>query len=79
MTCQIWWALNEILLLHKVYQPIVDLTRGFVCARESGKLVAWQCTPVFVIETDVWGAREILYVMERPPVSSARNVHIETL
>jgi len=28
--------------------------------------MAWQCTPAFVIERDLCGAREILYVMERP-------------
>jgi len=40
--------------------------RGFGCARESGKIVAWQCTTAFLIERDGWGAPVFLEVMDRP-------------
>jgi len=60
MTCHIGWALDEILLLKIVHQPIVEGMRGFVCARVFGKSVAGQGTPVLVIER-VWrGAIDIL-------------------
>jgi len=42
-----------------VPSPIVERMRGFGCASKFGKLVAWQFTPVFVIERDGWGALDI--------------------
>jgi len=53
MTCHIGRALDEIILLQIVYQPIVDGMRGFCCARVFGKSVAGQGTLVLVIER-VW-------------------------
>jgi len=66
MTCHVGRALDEIFLLQIVHQQFVEGMRGFGCAREFGKRVAWQGTTVFVIERAGRGAFEILYVMDRP-------------
>jgi len=60
MTYHVSRALDILFVSQIVHQPIVEAMRGFGCARESGKLVAWQCTPAFVIERDGWRALEIL-------------------
>jgi len=39
--------------------------RGFGCARESGKLVTWHCTPLVVIEREGCVEMEVLGVMDR--------------
>jgi len=59
MTCHVSRALDILFLLQIVHQLIVEGMRGLGCARKCGKLVAWQCTPAFVIERDGWGALEI--------------------
>jgi len=60
MTCHIGRALDEIFLLQIIYQAVVNGIRGFGCAREFGKLLTGQGTPVLVIGR-VWrGAIDIL-------------------
>ena len=60
MTCHISRALDKLFLLRIVQQTIVEGMRRFGFARDCGRLVAWQCTPAFVIERDGWGEIEIL-------------------
>jgi len=50
MTHHVGRAFEEIFLLQIIHQTILEGMRGFVCAREFGKLVAGQDTPAFVIE-----------------------------
>jgi hypothetical protein len=49
--CLIGWPLDIIFRLQIVYQPIIKGMSGFVRASKFAELVAWQGTPVFVIES----------------------------
>ena len=77
MTCHVSRALDILFLLQIVNQPIVEGKRGFGCARESAKLVAWHCTPAFVIEKMGVGQMRLSTFWIGRPVSPARNVHFE--
>jgi hypothetical protein len=50
MMCHVGWALDIFFCLLMVHQPIIKEVRRFGCASKFGGLVAWQGTPVFVIE-----------------------------
>jgi len=77
MTCHVSRALDILFLLQIVNQPTVEGKGGFGCARESAKLVAWQCKTAFVIKRDEWGQSRSSSLCIGRPVSPARNVHFE--
>jgi len=75
VSCQ--QGIGHMLYFQTVHQLIVKGMRGFGCLRESGRLVAWQCTPAFVIERDGGGHARSSNLWIGRPVSQARNVHFE--
>jgi len=60
MTCHDGYALDIILCLQMVHQPIVEGVRRFSCASKFQELVAGQGTPASVIESVGRGANEVL-------------------
>jgi hypothetical protein len=48
-----------------VHQPIIKEERRFGRASKLRELVAWQGTPVFLIESVGWKEIDILWVMDR--------------
>jgi len=58
--CLIGWSLDVIFRLQIVYQPIIKGMSGFGRAIKFAELVAWQGTPVFVIESVGLWAIDIL-------------------